>query len=489
MKHPVLLLMASLVILASCSKERCTPYDISYRISFEPEKHYIDVRMHYAPSKPAKDKVTFKMPVWAPGYYLIMDYPKYLSDFEVNDASGKPVRWEKSGKNSWIIDRTDTLDIHYRVFADAMSVADSRVTSEGAFVAPNGVFLYEDIDHPVSVSVDLPDGWEKISTSLPLRGGAYAAVDFDVLYDSPFLIGNHLTRFFEQDGIVYEFAVQSAKGFDESPIAKDFLAGVREAVKIFGDTPYESYHLLLLGRGPGGLEHQSSQADYTSGSWDFNTRESYLSTLRFISHEYFHCYNVKAVRPVELGPFDYDKEVYTPLLWFSEGITCYYESVILERAGAETFQEHLDFLSGYIKDTQNTEGRKHMSLRQSSYDIWLNFFNRSANSSETTISYYVKGPVIGFLMDLRIRTLSGGTKSLDDLMNLLYWRYYKGEGRGFTEEEFWASAEEVAGGSLEQIRRYVDTTEEIDYDSILEPAGFHLDKETWTLRSSGPRSW
>jgi predicted metalloprotease with PDZ domain len=172
------------------------------------------------------------------------------------------------------------------------------------------------------------------------------------------------------------------------------------------------------------------------------------------------------------------------LLWFSEGITCYYESVILERAGAETFQEHLDFLAGYIKDTENTEGRKHMSMRQSSYDIWLNFFNRSANSSETTISYYVKGPVIGFLMDLQIQTISVGTKSLDDLMNLLYWRYYKEKGRGFTEEEFWAAAEEVAGGSLEQIRRYVDTTEEIDYDSILEPAGFHLDKESWTLTAS-----
>ena len=488
MKHPALPLMAALVILASCSKERRAQYDISYRISFEPEKHYIDVRMRYAPSKPGKDKVAFKMPVWAPGYYIIMDYPKYLSDFEVNDASGKPVKWEKSGKNSWIVDHTDTLDVRYRIFADAMSVADSRVTAEGAFIAPNGVFLHKDIDHPVSVAIDLPDGWEKISTSLPLHGDAYEAADFDVLYDSPFLVGNHLTRFFEQDGVVYEFAVQSPEGFDESPIAKDFLAGVREAVKIFGDTPYGSYHLLLLGQGPGGLEHQSSQADYTAGNWDFKTRESYLSMLRFISHEYFHCYNVKAVRPVELGPFDYDREVCTPLLWFSEGITCYYESVILERAGAETFQEHLDFLSGYIKNTQNTEGRKHMSLRQSSYDIWLNFFNRSANSSETTISYYVKGPVVGFLMDLKIQALSGGTKSLDDLMNLLYWRYYKEKGRGFTEEEFWASAEEVAGGSLEQIRRYVDTTEEIDYDSILEPSGFHLDKETWTLRGSGPRN-
>ena len=484
MKHLALPLMAALAIFVSCSKKHDTPYDISYSISFEPEEHYINVKMLYAPLKPGKEKVTLKMPVWAPGYYIIMDYPKYLSDFEVYDTSGKPVKWEKSGKNNWVVDHTDTLDIRYRIFADAMSVADSRVTSEGAFVAPNGVFLYKDTDHPVSVAISLPEGWEKISTSLKFNDGAYQAADFDVLYDSPFLIGNHLTLFEEQDGVIYEFAVQTPQGFEESPISKDFLAGVREAVKIFGDTPYESYHLLLLGQGPGGLEHQSSQADYTAGSWDFKTRESYLSMLRFISHEYFHCYNVKAIRTVELGPFDYDKEVYTPLLWFSEGITCYYESVILERAGAETFQEHLDFLAGYIKDTENTEGRKHMSMRQSSYDIWLNFFNRSANSSETTISYYVKGPVIGFLMDLQIQTISGGTKSLDDLMNLLYWRYYKEKGRGFTEEEFWAAAEEVAGGSLEQIRRYVDTTEEIDYDSILEPAGFHLDKETWTLTYS-----
>ena len=246
MKHLALPLMAALAIFASCSKERSTQYDISYRISFEPGEHYIDVRMHYAPSKPAKDKVAFKMPVWAPGYYLIMDYPKYLSDFEVNDASGKPVKWEKSGKNCWIIDRTDTLDIHYRVFADAMSVADSRVTSEGAFVAPNGVFLHKDVGHPVSVAIDLPDGWNKISTSLPLRGGAYEAVDFDVLYDSPFLIGNHLTRFIEQDGAVYEFAVQSPEGFEESPIAKDFLAGVREAVKIFRETSGANLPVLLL---------------------------------------------------------------------------------------------------------------------------------------------------------------------------------------------------------------------------------------------------
>ena len=484
MKHLTILLIVSFAILVSCSRGNAPSYDISYRISFEPEKHYIDVRMQYSPYGQGNEKVTLKMPVWAPGYYMIMDYPKYISDFEAYDVTGNPVKWEKSGKNHWVLESDGSLELHYKVFADEVSVADSRVTSEGAFIAPNGVFLYKDIDHPVSVVIELPDGWSKISTALPFRDGVYEASDFDVLYDSPFLVGNHYSKSIEQDGCTYEFAVQNSLGFEESHIADDFLAGVREAVKIFNDTPYDSYHLLLLGRGPGGLEHQSSQACYTSGHWDFETRERYLSELRFFSHEYFHCYNVKAIRPIELGPFDYDKEVFTPLLWFSEGITCYYESVILERAGIETSQEHLDFLSRYIKDTENTEGRKHMSLRQSSYDIWLNFFNHSANSSETTISYYVKGPVLGFLMDLKIQTMSGGKNSLDDLMNLLYWRYYKEKGRGFTEEEFWSATKEVAGGSMDQIRRYVETTEEMDYDSILEPAGLHLDRDSWRLTYS-----
>ena len=191
---------------------------------------------------------------------------------------------------------------------------------------------------------------------------------------------------------------------------------------------------------------------------------------------------------MELGPFDYDKEVFTPLLWMSEGFTCYYESLILYRAGVETEKEHLDFLARYIRSTETTEGRKHQSLRQGSYDIWLNFFNRSANASQVTISYYVKGPVLGFLMDLKIQEVSGGKKSLDDLMNLLYWRYYKEMKRGFTEEEFWSAADEVAGGSLEQVRRYVDTTEEINYELILSPAGYVLDRENWTLSRVGDAS-
>ena len=205
--------------------------------------------------------------------------------------------------------------------------------------------------------------------------------------------------------------------------------------------------------------------------------------MAFTTHEYFHLYNVKAIRPIELGPFDYDKEVHTPTLWIGEGFTVYYETQLLLRAGIIDKEYLLTDLSGYIRDTETTEGHRHMSLRQSSYDIWLNFFNRAANGNDVRISYYIKGPVMGLLFDIRLRELTQGKKSLDDLMRLLYNRYYLKENRGFTEEEFWTSAEEIAGAPLPLLRKYVDTTVEIDYDKMLAPAGLRLNKSTWKLET------
>lgn len=481
-KHALFLLCA--LLLTSCAKQHLSnDFQISYLLSFDVPEKYIDVEMTYIPGSAATTgDVTFKMPVWAPGYYLILDYPKNVSDFKATGSDGKALKWEKAGKTGWKVEASDTVHVSYRVFADEHSVAECRVEEGVAFVPGNGVFMYVDgaVQHPVNVAFNLPEAWTKITTSLELRDGQYYAPDFDVLYDSPFLLGNQYTETISHAGHDYEFAVETPQGFEESPMKEDILKAIDQAVAIFGDVPYDSYHFLLLGRGGGGLEHQSSQADYTAGHWDFSSRMEYLDMLLFLTHEYFHNYNVKAIRPIELGPFDYDKENYTTGLWFSEGITCYYESVLLERAGIISSEENLRFLSSYIRSTQNTEGRNHMSMRTSSYDIWLNFFNHNANAAATTISYYVKGPVVGLLLDCKIRSLSNGERSLDDLMHNLYWNCYKA-GTGFTEEGFWKEAEAVAGGSLADVRRYVDTADEIDYDSILNPAGLKLDHETWSL--------
>ena len=236
---------------------------------------------------------------------------------------------------------------------------------------------------------------------------------------------------------------------------------------MMGGVPYDRYAFLLLKKGNGGLEHLNSQASFTSGRYDFSRREDYLDMLSFFTHEYFHCYNVKAVHPIELGPFDYDREAFSPTLWVGEGLTVYYESKLLEMAGIISEEERMEILSGFVKEIETHEGQKHQSLRQFSYDIFLNFFNWGPQGTKTTVSYYDKGPVIGLLLDIDIQRSTGKKKSLDDLMALLYKRFFVELKRGFTENELWDCFAEVAGRKLTETRLLVDTTAPIPYDSYL----------------------
>lgn len=233
----------------------------------------------------------------------------------------------------------------------------------------------------------------------------------------------------------------------------------------------------MMEEGGGGLEHWNSQAVFTNGSFLFNSGKSYTDFLNFIAHEYFHLYNVKAIRPIELGPFDYSKENYTDMLWVSEGLTVYYEYIIMLRAGLLDGQAALNYLGASMGRYENFEGKKHMSLSQSSFDIWLNFFNSDLNAKDVTISYYNKGPVIGLLLDLEIRHLTQNTKSLDDVMRNLYNTYYLKKQRGFKKEEFWAECQMVAGQPLQQLQVYVNSVQEIDYNKYLNYAGLELKVE------------
>ena len=197
--------------------------------------------------------------------------------------------------------------------------------------------------------------------------------------------------------------------------------------------------------------------------------------MNFVAHEYFHLYNVKAIRPIELGPFDYGKENYTNMLWVSEGITVFYEYIIMLRAGLLDEEGALNYFSESIKRYENIEGKNHMSLARSSFDIWLNFFNKNENVKETTISYYNKGPIIGLLLDLEIRNNTKNKKSMDDVMRFLYNEYYLKEGRGFTENEFWSVCEKISGKSIQEIRDYVNTVKEVDYKKYLDYAALDID--------------
>ncbi len=475
-----------LLLTLSISMSAKQNYKMNYLVSFDQQNQYMYVTLDVAFDVKVHDTMTLEMPVWAPGYYMIMDFPKDLSDFKATDAAGNALSWTKTSKNQWAVKVADnSLKVTYRVKATEHSVANSYVEDESVFIAPNGVFMYfkDDKTHDVDVTYVMPDGFKQASTGLKPVGKnegkqrSFHAPNFDVLFDSPVLLGNQHVEYFNHEGHDYEFALLTPEGYKETTFKEDFKKVVSESTRIIGDVPYDNYCLIHLGSGGGGLEHLNSQACYTSGSYKFSNRQEYLRHLSFVAHEYFHLYNVKSIRPYELGPFDYSHECYTPLLWVSEGFTCYYENRILLNCGLIDDDYFLNDFSGSIRTIESSEGQKHMSLRQSSYDIWLNFFNHSEN----VISYYDKGPYIGLFFDIEIRRLTECKKGLDDLMRLLYNRYCKELGRGFTEEEFWQSAMEVAGQELVQLRRYVDTTDAIDYESLLKPAGLGIDRSTWKL--------
>ena len=471
-----------------------TAQQIHYTVSIDTQGRYLHVEM--TATELVGTQTMLKLPVWAPGYYIIMDYPMHIINFTVGDGN-KPFQWEKVGKSGWLVTHGNnkSMKVSYRVFADAQSVADAKVSAERAFIPGNGVFMYIE-NHkelPVTVTFNLPSGWEKISTGLdPVLGmkNTFRAKDFDILYDSPVLIGNHTTLFFDLEGKRYEVAIETPEGMEETNFMEDLKKIISASTALIGDVPYDHYCFLFPGPGGGGLEHINSQASFGI-SFHNRNRSAYLNQLFFIAHEFFHLYNVKTIRPIELGPFDYDREVFTSGLWISEGFTSYYEALLLKRAGITTPEEALQKHNNPIRSIENAEGRMHMSLRQSSYDIWLNFFNRSTNEN-TRISYYTKGQTLGLLTDLFIRQMTDNMKSLDDVMRSLYHDFHIAQRRGFTEEEYWSVCAGVAGQPLIEIREYVDTTKEIDYVKYLGYAGIDIDITPLVGQHSGPivqRSW
>lgn len=454
---------------------------MNYSVAFaNPESHYLEVVLDFENLKSAETSLI--LPVWTPGYYLILDTPRYIVDFEASDSSGNSIKWKKKTKNNWVVEngKSSKIKVKYKVFANKKSVAESYVDAEKAFLMPNTIFMHVEnaIENPVTLSINPFKKWDRISTGLqpiPESKLTFTAKNIDVFYDSPIYLGNQKIINFEHEGKSYSLGIATPQGLNEEKFISDLKKIMTATTSLMKKVPYDYYSYIMMEAGGGGLEHWNSQAIFTTGTYDFKSNEDYTDFLNFVTHEYFHLYNVKAIRPIELGPFDYNKENYTSMLWVSEGFTVYYEYIIMLNAGLLDGKAALKYITESIKRYENIEGSKHMSLSRSSFDIWLNFFNRESNAQQTTISYYNKGPIIGFLLDLEIRNNTKNQKSLDDVMRYLYNEYYEKKQRGFTEAEFWQTAEQIAGKSLVEIRSYVETVNEIDYQKYLKYAGLQID--------------
>jgi predicted metalloprotease with PDZ domain len=472
--------IACLAIASASGAQR--PVAIAFTVSAaDPAAHLFHVVMRC--DNVSGERAEFRMPAWTPGYYGLFDFAGNVRNFSAVSGDGGTLSWERTGTNAWTVQKgfATSIELRYDVLAARSFVANAYIDETHGYILPGALFLYVPgrLEQRVTVTVQPPSGWADVATGLdPASTGAahtFTAPDFDVLYDSPILLGNlESLPAFEVRGVPHRFIGNALGEFDRKQFIEDLRAVVEAGIEIIGDIPYTHYTFLAIGPGRGGIEHGNSAAVSFSGVGA--DRAARIRTLSFLAHEYFHLFNVKRIRPVALGPFDYDRPNVTDMLWVSEGFTVYYEHLMLARSGQTTQQELLDALGRAMAACENTPGRLFQSATESSRETWSQGpFGRTGGGIPKTISYYDKGAVLGLLLDLRIRHETNNRRSLDTVMRALYENYYRKLGRGWTDEEFRRACEQVAGTGLSEIFEYASTTRAIDYAKHLAYAGLQLE--------------
>jgi predicted metalloprotease with PDZ domain len=459
--------------------------EIAYTVSMQkPYTHLLGVeaRLRYASAPPAS--VDLRMPVWTPGSYLVREFERNVQDFKA-EAGGRALSWVKVNKDTWRVETNGAreLRVAYNVYSNELSVRTNEVNDRHAFWNNAATLMYPDgyLGSPSTLRVEPLAGW-KIATGLPAVSGqrdTFRAENFDILYDSPFLVSNFRVVEFEVKGVPHRVVIDGEGNYDPERMRRDVKKIVETEADMMREIPYHDYTfiLLLVTSGGGGLEHLNSTA-LTYRRFGFSTDADWRGFHGLVAHEFFHLWNVKRIRPDALGPFDYTQENYTRLLWVAEGCTDYYANLFLRRAGLVTDKQYLDSAARSFQNLQETPGRFEQSAEESSFDAWIKYYRADENFFNSSVSYYDKGAILGLLLDLEIRRRSGGTHSLDDVMRALYTDFYK-RGRNYTPEDFQRTAEAAAGASLESFfSRYVRGRDELDYNAALAGVGLRLDTES-----------
>lgn len=392
--------------------------------------------VHVEADLPATGASTLvSLPAWSPGHYTILNYARYVSGFGATDGAGRALGWEKTDKDTWRVRSTgaDRVKVTYDVLADTVNLSGSLLKDDFGFLNGTNLFVHPEtgLDYASTVTWKLPAGWA-IATGLHRAApGRYDAPDYDTLVDAPAFVGHFGIDSLMEDGVPIRFAVYPA-----DQIGTDFGKGSLEAIgKIahylhgfWGGVPYDSYTVLLYLsdenlRWGGGLEHANSHFDV------LNLQNATAQALPFLyslySHEYFHAWNVKRIRPVQMWPYDYAAEQYTPLLWLSEGVTDYYADVILERTGLWDADQLWD---SFARAAANVDAAPPASVEDASLETWIDPVEIPGNY------YYDKGKLLGLLLDGMIRDATDGEHSFDDVMRRLYEERYRA-GRGFTTDD------------------------------------------------------
>jgi predicted metalloprotease with PDZ domain len=472
---------------------------LKYELAFEhPNTHLLDLTIHASDLKGAT--VEFAIPDWAPGSYYIENYSANVQRFRATSADGKALTWRKTDSQTWQIDLAGAtaVTISYQVFANTLQNNIAQYNERHAFIGGPSVWMYlvDGKDRPIQLSVAVPSGW-KIATGMEHTSDhTFGAADYNWFADAPFEISDFAEKDFEVLGTTYHVIVHDVENKkDFTKFANDLQKTVATIVPLFQSVtgtpqaaPFKDYYFIfhVWPKTGGGLEHlNSTQINFTT-DWDSTeplpgtTLNQYDLKLFVAAHEFFHAWNVKRLRPLPLGPFDYTQMVHTPSLWISEGLTSYYGSLSVERAGLVPPQQYLDGIARLITNFEAKPGRKERSIEDTSWDTWFSnpmSISQADNLANTYYSYYDGGQIMGHILDFAIRDNTNNQKSLDDWMRLLYSRYALPK-PGFNPEDAIHAANEVAGKDLSDVfRRYISGLEPIPFEQYFALAGIEVTKK------------
>jgi predicted metalloprotease with PDZ domain len=482
------------------SSRKQAPATVHYRV--EPADlfaHLFGITLTIA--QPAARQAV-SLPVWIPGSYLVREFSKNLQELRAHQG-GREVPLTQLDKHRWEAECSadKPLVLTYRVCAYDASVRTAWLDAARGFFNGTSLCLrvhgQEKQRHTIEIAGTPATAAWSVATGLSAVKidktgfGVYAAASYDELVDCPFEMGTFWIGRFTACGVPHRFVVAgAAPSFDGKRLLADTQKICEANIRFWhgeGKPPFKSYLFMLnaVGDGYGGLEHRNSTA-LICGRRDLprvneaRAGEGYTTLLGLISHEYFHTWNVKRLRPAEFAEHDYTRENYTELLWFFEGFTSYYDDLLLRRAGLIDDGTYLKLVTKTIHQVLQTPGRTIQTVAQASFDAWVKYYRQDENTPNATVSYYTKGSLVALCLDLALRR--GGKTSLDDVMRALWARCAGGP---MTEGDLLAVLKAQAGQPFDaELGQWVHSTAELPLAELLAAHGVQLKAETaqWAQR-------
>ncbi len=452
---------------------------VQYRLGMSrPWTHFFEVEVGHNRLPKSQRTLDLILPTWRSGRYLILDFAGSVQEFSAFDGDGKPLSWEKIDKTTWRIQTNgrSAVTARYKVYANEFSLRTKGLNDEGAFLDGSSVFMYSETSRrlPLTLTVVPYKNWH-VTTGLEEAGNdpfTFTSPDYDYLVDCPLFVGTQKDFEFQEGGKNHVLSIMGEGNYDSDRIIDDLRKIILVNKKFWGLLPYEKYVFMLhlTPQGGGGTEHINSTI-MGARPFIFDNPGSYQSFLGLVSHEYFHTWNVKQIRPRGISPYDWTKENYTKELWVAEGTTSYYGAILMVRAGFMSAGKYIERLPNQIQGERQRPGNRIQSVTESSFDAWVKFWRGNEHSYNSESDYYDRGSDLSLALDLEIRQRSQNRYSLDDVMRALFERF-PWNGKGYTVADLQKICEEYGGNSFQLFfDRYIFGTQSPEWEKLLSYAG------------------